>query len=112
MESIKELKNKIEELSNIKDCFDFLLKVSDFEKDYKKTYFYKKTRIKLLDLVSFYKNWNSNFDTDKILDFFNDLNGEKILKAIDDFGRILSNENQEIENGIETLKNLDFIFKK
>ena len=51
----KELELKIKNILSNSNIFDVLVEANDFNKEYKKTSFYKKTKIKLMDILKYSK---------------------------------------------------------
>ena len=54
-----ELQKKVEEITSIENFFDMIEAVVNFEGEYKKTSFYKKTKMSLADVIKNYKILNT-----------------------------------------------------
>ena len=104
-----ELEKKLKELS-VKDSFlDVVLECRKLEPEYKKSDFYKATKMSLSDLLRQYKMWSfANFDNlgDRIQELIDSLNFDNVSKIIEQFGNTFSTENDEIRKAAETYKKL------
>ena len=104
-----ELEKKLKELS-VKDNFlDVVLECRELEPEYKKSDFYKATKMSLSDLLRQYKMWSfANFDNlgDRIQELIDSLNFDNVSKIIEQFGDTFSTENDEIRTAAETYKKL------
>ena len=107
--AILELEKKLKELS-VKDSFlDVVLECRKLEPEYKKSDFYKATKMSLSDLLRQYKMWSfANFDNlgDRIQELIDSLNFDNVSKIIEQFGNTFSTENDEIRKAAETYKKL------
>jgi hypothetical protein len=107
----QELETKLRELCSISNFIDMMEQAFAFEKDYKQTDFFKKTKINLFELIKQAKQWYT-FDWDALLqrvqEGINKLDMSNISKIIDDFGSLFAQENAEIltmsENFAELFK--------
>lgn len=104
------LNNKLREiLEETDNFFDVLLKLKDFEKEYKQSDFYKITKINLMDLVKdarvFYLT-NVKAISDKINDIINNLDAEKLADILDKGGSILEANNEATLAQLEEFKEL------
>jgi len=104
------LNNKLKEiLEETDNFFDVLLKLKDFEKEYKQSDFYKITKINLMDLVKdarvFYLT-NIKAISDKINDIINNLDAEKLADILDKGGSILEANNEATLTQLEEFKEL------
>ena len=105
----QELELKLKEILNTKNFFNAMEMVVSFEKEYKNTDFFKKTRMPLLDVVKESKMWYIfQFDdiTLKIQEMINDLDFAKIIGIIDQFGDVYAQENEDITNILKDFKSL------
>lgn len=53
----KELNIKFQEILSTKNFFDMLENAMAFEKEYKQSSFYKKTKLSLLEALKYHKVW-------------------------------------------------------
>ena len=102
------LNEKMKEiLLNNNNFFDVILKLKEFEKEYKQSDFYKTTKINLIDLVKdariFYLT-NVKTITDKINGIINNLDAEKLAALIENSGEILENHNNATLDIIKEFK--------
>ena len=102
------LNEKMKEiLLNNNNFFDVILKLKEFEKEYKQSDFYKTTKINLIDLVKdariFYLT-NVKTITDKINGIINNLDAEKLAALIENSGEILENHNNSTLDMIREFK--------
>lgn len=109
-----ELEEKIKEIMEIENFFDFCMMVHAFESQYKKTEFYKITKMPLMDVI---KNARIHYAlqlkdlTKKANKFLAELDLEKVQSLIEQFGDKLQTENSEIMEQINAL-NLGELFNK
>lgn len=105
-----ELQNKIEEIVSIENFFDMIEAVVDFEGEYKKTSFYKKTKMSLTDVVKDYKILHSiSLDglMNNVQKMIDGLDVNKFLIVLNQLGDIFAEENNNIR---EQAKNLQESF--
>ena len=105
----QELELKIKELSQSSSIIDAIEGAVQFEPEYKKTNFYKKTKMPLMELLKQSRVWYT-FDWDtlmiKVQKGINELDVTKINGLIDEIGTLFSQENQEIMGMANTFADL------
>ncbi len=104
-----ELEIKIKEIINTSNYFDMIIKAKEFESEYKKSDFYKNTKKSLAEVIKESKLFYAiSFDTikDGLQNLINNLNYENIINIINQFGDILTNENEEVSRSMEEVKQL------
>ena len=105
----QELELKIKEILDIENFFDMMESVVDFEKEYKGTSFYKKTKMSLFDVVKSSKAWYSltlkNFGK-TIQDIIDGLSLENISTILTQLGNVYEKENEDVFNIIKEFKEL------
>ena len=105
-----ELQKKVEEIISIENFFDMIEAVVNFEGEYKKTSFYKKTKMSLADVIKNYKILNIislESLTTNIQKLINNINLDNVMSVINQLGDVFENENSEIR---EEVKNLEESF--
>ena len=105
----QELELKVKEILAIENFFDMIEATIAFEKEYKTTDFYKKTRMSLMDVIKNAKAWylvNLNEVAGKIQSIINNLNFENITNIINQFGDMYAQENGEILGIINEFKDI------
>ena len=104
-----ELENKIKELLKIENYFDMVVAIKKFEPEYKKSEFYKETRVPLSDVVKQAKvHYALQFNdvAEKLQKFINELDLTKINELISQWGEQLGAENAEIKEMLGEFKDL------
>lgn len=104
-----ELEIKIKEIINTSNYFDMIIKAKEFESEYKRTDFYKDTKKSLSEVIKESKLFYAiSFDTIKngLQNLINNLSYENIINIVNQFGDILTNENEEVSKSMETIKQL------
>lgn len=104
-----ELEQKIKEIIAIENYFDMKIAMNDFESEYKKTDFYKKTKISLVEVVREARiHYTLQLDNigEKLQRMINSLSLEKFTEILDQLGQTFGTENSEIGEMINTLKEL------
>ena len=102
-----ELQNKIQEITSIENFFDMIEAVVEFESEYKKTTFYKKTKMSLIDVIKGYKTLHIiSLDglIDNIQKVIDNLNVEKVFTVLNQLGDVFSAENNEIREQVKNLQ--------
>lgn len=93
------LELKIKEIINETNFFDMIIKAQEFEVEYKKSDFYKMTKMPVLQVIEkakvFYAFQFENIG-EKIQNFINSLDVTKLQEIIEQLGQIYMTENQEI----------------
>ncbi len=111
-------------LSQNSNFFDVVLKLKEFEKEYKQSDFFKQTKMSLFDLVNeakiFYLT-NTSFLIDKLNKIIEGLSVDKLLAVLQEGGSILeSNNNATLEQlkefkelgGVDIIKNQQELNKR
>lgn len=109
-----ELEKRIKKLIEIENFFDFYQALIEFEGTYKQTYFYKTTKLKLIDAVKMARMHyllQMKDLSNKINKFLSTLDLDKVQELIEQFGNKLQTENSEIMAQIDAL-NLGELFKQ
>ena len=104
-----ELENKIKELIQIDNYFDFVLAVRDFEKDYKTSDFYKKTRKPLAEVMKesrIYYALQLKDINNRLQNLLDNLSLDNLNDLLDKMGDTFSRENLEIKENLEVFKDL------
>ena len=104
-----ELENKVKELIQIDNYFDFVLAVKDFDKDYKASDFYKKTKKPLAEVMKesrIYYALQFKDIAKKIQDFIDNISLENVNDLLDKMGNTFAQENEEIKESLEVMKDL------
>lgn len=111
-------------LSQNSNFFDVVLKLKEFEKEYKQSDFFKQTKMSLFDLVNeakiFYLT-NTSILIDKLNKIIEGLSVDKLLAVLQEGGSILeSNNNATLEQlkefkelgGVDIIKNQQELNKR
>ena len=103
----QELELRIKELLSVNNYFDMIEQVVEFEKEYKTTDFFKKTKKSLVDVIKEARSWYilDGF-ADKIQGLINDLDFGKINELISQLGDVYAQENSETLDIIKEFKDL------
>ena len=105
----QELELKIKEILENKNFFDMVEAAIAFEKEYKGTDFYKKTRISLIEVIKAAKMWYltqiENIG-DKVQDFINKLDFNNINDILNQLGDVYAKENEETLNIFKEFKEI------
>lgn len=104
-----ELENKIKELLSIENYFDMVVAMKKFEPEYKKSDFFKETKMSLdiaVKQAKIYYALQLNDVANKVQKFINELDLTKINELISQWGDQLGIENAEIEEMLEKFKDL------
>lgn len=105
----QELELRVKEILSLENFFDMVEAAVDFEKEYKQSGFYKKTKMPLLEVIKNSKMWYLiNFDEllKTIQEKINQLDLSKFMEVIDQAGNMFASENVEINEAIETLRGI------
>ena len=105
----QELELRIKNILSIENFFDMMEEVVSFEKEYKTTNFYKKTKLPLIEVVKNTKVWYTIQLKDlgsKIQNIINELDFTKINGILDQFGSVYGQENADILNIIKEFKDI------
>ena len=103
----QELELRIKELLSVNNYFDMIEQVVEFEKEYKTTDFFKKTKKSLVDVIKETRSWYilDGF-TDKIQGLINNLDFGKFNELIGQLGDVYAQENSETLDIIKEFKEL------
>jgi hypothetical protein len=105
----KEIIAKIDEILKTKNFLDMYEQMAMFEKDYVKTAFYKQYKVKLLELIKMYKqfdilNLEKMFKTLQVgidsLDFSN------LNNVLDEFSKQVQVDNEELKSSLGKIKDI------
>ena len=105
----QELELKIKEILDITNFFDMVEATLSFEKEYKNTAFFKKTKMPLIDVVKNSKTWyltqveNLGSKIQTLVDNLDLTNLQDLLGKVE---TIYSNENQDTLNFLKEFKNI------
>ena len=105
----QELELKIKEILSIENFFDMMEAVFAFEKEYKTTEFYKKTKMSLVEVIKESKIWYALQLKDignKIQSLINDLDLSNLNKVLEQLGDVYGQENEETLNIIKEFKEI------
>ena len=105
----QELELKVKEILSNKNFFDMIESVGEFEKEYKGTDFYKKTKMPLIEVIKNAKAWYSLQWEDlgiKIQKLIKNLDFSNINKILDQVGSFYGQENEDILNIINEFKDI------
>lgn len=104
-----ELENKIKELLSIENYFDMIVAMKKFEPEYKKSDFFKETKMSL-DIVvkqaKIHYALQLNDVANKLQKLIGGLDLTKINELISQWGEQLDTENTEIRGMLEKFKDL------
>lgn len=104
-----ELELKIKEILSNENFFDMMEAVFDFEKEYKGSEFYKKTKMPLIEVVKGSKTWYMLQLKDignKIQSLINNLDVSHLSEVIDQFGSVFEQENKETLDILNSFKDI------
>lgn len=105
----QELELKIKEILSIENFFDMMEAVFAFEKEYKTTEFYKKTKMSLVEVMKESKIWYALQFKDignKIQSLINDLDLSNLNNVLEQLGDVYGQENEETLNIIKEFKEI------
>jgi hypothetical protein len=107
----QELTTKLQEILSNENYFDMIEAALAFEKEYKQSEFYKKTKMSLMDALKGQKVWqiaNFNLKTavNKTQEYINSLDLSNLTNIIDQAGELFDIQNTEILNAIQEVKNI------
>lgn len=105
----QELELKVKEILSIENFFDMMEAVFAFEKEYKGTEFYKKTKMSLIEVMKASKIWYALQFKDigsKIQNLINDLDLSNLNNVLEQLGDVYGQENEETLNIIKEFKEI------
>lgn len=111
----QELETKIKEIIAIENMFDMILAAKDFEKEYKESDFFKKTKISLLDIIKnakMYYSFSYSGILEKIQSLINDLDFNKVNSLLDQIGSVFEQENNDTMAMFTELKDFKNLINK
>ena len=104
-----ELELKVKEILSTENFFDMMEAVYDFEKEYKGSEFYKKTKMPLIEVAKGSKTWYALQFKDfgnKIQSLINNLDVSHLSEVIDQFGSVFEQENKETLDILNSFKDI------
>jgi hypothetical protein len=104
-----ELNDKLKDICLMPNYIEALLAIKRLEPEYKKTDFYKETKISIADLIKNAKIWYITDLTQLgsiIQKLIDGLSLEKIQDIINQIGQTFEEENEEITEAAQTYKEL------
>ena len=104
-----ELEKKIKEFCAIDNYFDMIEAIAAFEKEYKTSNFYKKTKRSLEQVVKEARIHYALQLKDlgrRIQEILDDLSLENVNDLLDKIGGVFAQENEDIKNSLEVFKDL------
>ena len=105
----QELELKVKEILSIENFFDMIEAVFAFEKEYKTTEFYKKTKMSLVEVIKESKIWYALQLKDvgnKIQSLINNLDLSNLNNVLEQLGDVYGQENEETLNIIKEFKEI------
>ena len=105
----QELELKVKEILSIENFFDMIEAVFAFEKEYKTTEFYKKTKMSLIEVIKESKLWYALQLKDignKIQSLINNLDLSNLNNVLEQLGDVYGQENEETLNIIKEFKEI------
>lgn len=104
-----KLENKLKEIISIENYFDYTLAVKAFEKQYKKSDFFKATRKPLKQVLSearFHYLMNLDGVKEKLQGVINGLSIENLQDLVNKIAHLFETENLDILNMMEQVKDI------
>lgn len=105
----QELELKVKEILEIENFFDMIEAAVALKKEYKRTKFYKKTKMPLIEVIKGSKAWYALQLKDignKIQGLIDDLDFNKFNELLNQLGDIYSQENEETLNIFKEFKEI------
>lgn len=105
----QELELKVKEILEIENFFNMIEAVFAFEKEYKGTEFYKKTKMPLIEVIKGSKAWYALQFKDiesKIQNLINGLDLSNINRVLEQLGDVYGQENEETLNILREFKEI------
>ena len=103
----QELTTKLQEILSNENYFDMIEAALAFEKEYKQSEFYKKTKMSLMDALKGQKVWqtiNMKHVFGKIQEEINKLELSNLMNVITEAGNMFDQQNEEILNIMQGVK--------
>ena len=105
----QELELKVKEILAVDNFFDMVEATIAFNKEYKGTEFYRKTKMPLEDVIKNAKMWYGfqlNDIGNKIQKLINDLDTSKLMEVLNQLGDVFGAENEEIMGAMNMFKDI------
>ena len=105
----QELELRIKEILRINNMFDMILAAKAFEPEYKKSEFYKATKMPLTEVIKNSKMWYTiNLDDVyyKIQSMIDDLDFSKLTSLLGQLGDVFGQENSDMMEIIKEFKTI------
>lgn len=105
----QELEIKVKDILATNNFFDMFEKATVFEKEYKTSDFFKKTKMPLLEVIKCCKGWyllDAEAITEKIQTTINKLDFTKINEILNQFGDVFEKENEETLSIVREFQNI------
>lgn len=105
----QELELKVKEILAVDNFFDMVEATIAFNKEYKGTEFYKKTKMPLESVIKNAKMWYGfqlNDIGNKIQKLINDLDTSKLMEVLNQLGDVFGAENEEIMSAMNMFKDI------
>jgi hypothetical protein len=105
----EEIIAKIDEALKVKNFLDMYEKMAELDKEYVKSPFYKKYKLKLFDLVKAYKEFkgpNLEFLFKDLQIGIDSLDFSNLNNVLDEFAKQVSGDNTELKSSLEKIKDI------
>ena len=105
----KQLEQKVEKFLEIENYFDFIEAVCGFEKEYKNSDFYKRTKMPLLAVIKearWFYGLNINKVFTKIQTLINKLDLSHLMDLVEKIGTTYETENEQIMSLMDSMKDI------
>ncbi len=105
----KELELKLQEILKIEDYCEYAIAIKQFEPQYKKSDFYKLTKISLrkaLQEARLHYLFNVKNLIEKVQYFINNLNYDNVQHIIEQASAMFAAENEDIQDTLEVFKDI------
>ena len=105
----QELELRIKEILSTDNFFEALEKAIDFEKEYKASSFFKKTKMPLLEVIKYSKEWyllDANEIVNKIQSIIDRLDFTKFNEILNQFGDMFAQENEDTLNIVKEFQSI------
>ena len=105
----KQLEQKVEKFLEIENYFDFIEAVCGFEKEYKNSDFYKRTKMPLLAVIKearWFYGLNINKVFTKIQTLIDKLDLSHLIDLIEKIGTTYATENEQIMSLMDSMKDI------
>ena len=105
----KQLEQKVEKFLEIENYFDFIEAVCGFEKEYRNSDFYKRTKMPLLAVIKearWFYGLNVNKVFTKIQTLINKLDLSHLMDLVEKIGTTYETENEQIMSLMDSMKDI------